>query len=249
MEKVYLENSYQRSIATYLEGVLLHNGCTSLMCTDLIFHPTGGGQPSDEGQVTILGGTYRVKDLLKKKGDVYVVLDERIPNHDELMIGEEITCELDWERRYRLMRFHSGAHVLMSAARQIMAGYVPKGMDIRTDATYCEIKFLAEDTINEEKREQILMLAHEAVSTDLQVSSKHYPTIESARTEIGELFRADPDLLIKGSTRVLLIEGFDANPCGGTHVKSLSEIGNIEVISIAQDENSGLVTLGFMLPQ
>lgn len=242
----FLRNSYQTEITTNIDAVDVINGSTALAFAENIFHPNGGGQPNDRGEVIIGGISYQIKNLVKKKGQTFALLDAEIPSSEELW-GEEAKCVLDWQRRYHLMRFHTSGHVLMSAARQTISGYEPKGMAIQADLTFCEIKFSASETVSEQQTKRMQSIAQEAINSNLEVEAKKYQNLEAVKAEHETEFRVDSDLNLKGKIRVIVIKGFDANPCGGTHVKSLSEIGKIKIQSLAYDSKIQEASIRFMV--
>jgi Ser-tRNA(Ala) deacylase AlaX len=245
-QQIFCQDSYLQTIETIIDAVDLINGCTALAFEENIFHPKGGGQPSDYGEVIIAEVHYPVRTLQKKKDRIFVVLDCEIPDADNLW-GEEIKCSINWERRHQLMRYHTGGHVLMSSARQVVSGYNPKGMDIQESLDYGEITFFADQEIVEDQAVQILNIAKQAINSNLGVEAKSYGNLELAKNENELCFRVDSDLKLKGKVRVIVIDGFDANPCGGTHVKSLTEVGNIEIKSISYNEIKKEANIKFVL--
>ena len=231
INRLYLKDGYQKAVDTFIETVDIIDGATAFTCSELIFHPEGGGQPDDRGVVVLGGSIYRIKKLIKRKGDVFVTLESKIPQHDDLFFGEAVTCQLEWEYRYKAMRYHTAAHVLMAAAKRVLSDYQPKGIMISEDLTNCQIRFASNATISQEVVDRIFDMFNSAVQSDLPVEVRTYSSVEEARTGNKDIFRMDPALQLKGSIRVIIIDGFDANPCGGTHVRTLSEIGAIKPAS------------------
>ena len=244
MTRTYQNHSYQREGETYINSVDLINNCTAFSCEELLFHPNGGGQPSDHGEVMVLGDTYRVSDLVKRKGDVLIVLEQKIPCHDEIVMGDDLTCFLDWERRYALMRLHTASHVFMSAVRKVIGDYEPRGIEIADDRSGCEIRFSSSQNLTDSRLDPVLGIAQEAILSNLNVEVRFYRNMDEARAD-NPYFRVDPNLKLKGKIRVIVIDGFDANPCGGTHVKSLSEIGPIEIQDIEHSPQVGECSIRF----
>ncbi len=232
MNRAYLSESYQKSVETCIESVELIDGATAFTCSELIFHPEGGGQPNDRGTVLLGNSTYAVKKLLKRKGDVFIVLDSKIPSHDDLFFGETVTCNLDWDYRYKAMRYHSAAHALMAATKRAISDYQPKGIVIADDLSSCQIRFSGSNGVSPETANRIFEIFNSALKKDLPITAQTYPNVDEAKARNPEIFRMDPALQLKGSIRVVVINGFDANPCGGTHVQRLSEIRAIKLVSV-----------------
>src|SRR5678816_2866614 len=102
-ELLYLTDAYQRSAraeVTHVDG-------TRVALDRTVFYPTGGGQPYDTGTLTWPGGSARVTEVRKEGDAVWHALDGDVP-----AAGTEVTAEIDWDRRHRLMRTHTALHVL-----------------------------------------------------------------------------------------------------------------------------------------
>lgn len=231
----FLNNSYKAITDTLVDSVNLIKGKTAIELDENIFHPAGGGQPKDHGKILIRDTFHSINDLVKQNGKLLVVLDTELPFSDELW-GEEVHCEIDWQRRFHLMRFHTCAHVLMSSARQIVPGYQPKGMIIQDDISDCIIKFSSDKPIDGQVLAEIQQLARIAIGKNLEVTTQKYSSLEAAKSDNQEIFRVDPDMNLKGKIRVVIIQNFDANPCSGTHLASLGEIGDFQIQSSAYDD-------------
>jgi len=107
-EELFREDSYLKRIDARVTRV----GDNALCFDRSIFYPQGGGQPGDTGYLIRRDGTrLRVVDTRKEQdtGEILHLLEEdtRLPG-----VGETLTQEIDWERRYRLMRMHSCMHLL-----------------------------------------------------------------------------------------------------------------------------------------
>ena len=141
--------------------------------------------------------------------------------------GDSVTAEIDWERRYRLMRMHTCMHVLCSLIKgEVTGGQVGDGKG--------RLDFNLPNT----------QLDREALTKALQrIVAEDHPVRERWITD--EELAQNPQLVrtmsVKpptgsGRVRLLEIEGVDLQPCGGTHLRSTGEIGRVEVGKI---ENKG----------
>src|SRR4029453_10126019 len=100
---LFLRDAYLRSAraeVTHVDGVRIALDRT-------VFYPTGGGQPHDTGTLSWDGGTAVVTEVRKGGDAVWHTLEGDIPAP-----GTEVTAEIDWDRRHRLMRTHTALHVL-----------------------------------------------------------------------------------------------------------------------------------------
>lgn len=192
-----------------------------------VFYPTGGGQPGDTGMLLLSPGqTITIIDTIKGDGPDEVI---HIPAPGSALPqpGAELAAEIDWDRRYRLMRMHTCLHLLCSVVPgAVTGGQVSDGrgrLDFDVPGS---------------------SLDKEAIAGRLNalIAGSH-PVAPRWITE--EELAAQPDLVrtmsVKppsGTGRVRLIEiaGIDLQPCGGTHIRSTVEIGPIAVAKI---ENKG----------
>jgi misacylated tRNA(Ala) deacylase len=186
------------------------------------FYPGGGGQPPDEGSLSIAGQDYRVSRARKIGGRFVHILegDEPLPQP-----GAQVRGRLDWERRYQLMRTHTAMHILCGVIYRDYGASVTGGnmdplkgrMDFEFETMRAELVQQIEQAINAEVARQ----------RDLRVAI--LPRAEAF--EIPDLIRTKINLLPEGikEVRVVEIEGLDLQADGGTHVRNTGEVGRIRV--------------------
>jgi misacylated tRNA(Ala) deacylase len=192
-----------------------------------VFYPTGGGQPGDTGALRRAdGSTVAIADA--RKGDTLEdVLHIPAPGAVLPTIGEKVIAEIDWGRRYRLMRMHTCLHLLCA----VVPGAVTGGQ-ISDGKGRLDFDIPGEGLDKAVLTEKLNAL----ISADHAVSPRWITDEELA---------AAPDLVrtmsVKpptgyGKVRLLDIAGVDLQPCGGTHIRHTAEIGRVEVTKI---ENKG----------
>ncbi|MCK4247139.1 MAG: alanine--tRNA ligase [Methanomicrobia archaeon] len=181
------------------------------------FYPESGGQANDLGWID----GKRVLDV-KKRGRVVLHNVEGTYN-----IGQEITGEIDWERRLHLTRHHTAAHIINGAARRILGNHVwqagaeKKEERARLDITHYE--GLSRETLN-----KIEKLANDIVLEDRKVE-KGFMKRSEAEKKYG--FRLYQGGAVPGKEiRVVNIADFDVEACGGIHCDSTSEVGFIKIL-------------------
>lgn len=184
------------------------------------FYPSGGGQPSDMGQLTVDGQTYAVTKVKKTGGKVVHFIDGDLPAE-----GAEVAGTIDWERRYKLMRTHTAMHILCGVVwrdyeAQVTGGNMDplKGrMDFEFESMRQELVAEIEAAINKEVE----------AARDVQV--KILPREEAF--QIPDLIRTKINLLPEGIKEVRIVEliGLDLQADGGTHVANTSEVGRMQV--------------------
>jgi misacylated tRNA(Ala) deacylase len=197
------------------------------------FYPGGGGQPPDEGSVTLESGeVLRIASARMDAGEVVWHVAASPPPRD--IVGASARLALDRDRRLALTRYHTVLHVLNTIALRDHGGWIT-GVQIGTD--YSRIDFKLEDfsaALCAELERKV-----NAVLDANRVLRAYYIADEEFRTR-GDLLRTlevKPPV-VGGRVRVVEIAGFDAQACGGTHAGTTAEVGRL---SIFRTENKGRI--------
>ena len=217
-EELFREDGYLKRIdarVTRVEG----NG----LCLDrTIFYPQGGGQPGDTGYLIRQDGSrLRVIDTRKSQdtGEILHLLetDEGVP-----AVGETLTLEIDWDRRYRLMRMHSCMHLLCAVVPAGVTGGSVRDGSARLDFDLPEPpdKAALQQQLNRLIEEDHPMRIQWITDEELERQPELVRTL-SVRPPVGA-----------GRVRLVNFEGVDLQPCGGTHVASTGEIGAVRIRKI-----------------
>ncbi len=214
---VFSEDAYQKSCTARVIGV----EDNAVVLDETVFYPLGGGQPGDTGVLKrATGEVFKVIDTRKgESGVIRHVLGEGMPLPE---IGDEIVAELDWERRYKHMRMHTGLHLLGSVLR-----YGVTGGSIGAEKS--RLDFDMQETVDKEAVTQALNVLIEA---DHTVGTRWITDKElDAQPELIRTMSVKPP---RGADRVRLLEipGVDLQPCGGTHVAHTAEIGPMMVSKV-----------------
>ena len=187
------------------------------------FYPGGGGQPHDTGTLRVGDRSRPVEKVEKRGGDVLHHLGgaEPLPQ-----VGDAVRGEIDWERRYRLMRTHTAMHVLCGTIWREFGAQVTGGQMYLDRA---RMDFELED-LNPERVRQIEERANAAITAGAPVSVRILPREEAFA--IPDLIRTKINLLPEGITevRVVSVGEIDTQADGGTHVADAREVGGIRVI-------------------
>jgi len=187
-----------------------------------VFYPMGGGQQGDTGVLRLQGGeTLHVCDTVKDRetGQIWHVLEQEVA----LAEGETLSAEIDWERRYKIMRLHSCMHMLCAIIPEpVTGGSIRDEGSARLDFDLPEPpdKALLNERLNE--------LTHADHPMSLSWIS------DEEMVEQAELVRTMSVKPPMGSGRVRLVkfDQVDLQPCGGTHVANSREIGAVNIQSI-----------------
>ncbi|MEO8128892.1 MAG: alanyl-tRNA editing protein [Bryobacteraceae bacterium] len=197
------------------------------------FYPGGGGQPADEGTVTLADG--EVLNVVAVRVDDEDVFWHLIPSAAPAgIVGQQVKLNLNSARRLSLMRHHTVLHVLNTIALRDYAGWIT---GVQIGAEYSRIDFKLEGFSAamcaelEAKVNGILNVNHPLRSYYLAEDEFRN------RKDLLRTLEVKPPV-VNGRVRVVEIEGFDAQACGGTHVASTAEVGRL---SIFRTENKGKI--------
>jgi misacylated tRNA(Ala) deacylase len=194
-----------------------------------VFYPLGGGQAGDSGTLRLGDGTpLAVIDARKSKrddatpDDTLHVLDPAGDWHSRLAVGTAVTAEIDWERRYRHMRFHTATHLLCAVVRELVDG-------CSITAEYARLDFAMTALLDKSVVQQGL---DELVARGLPVGCEWISDDElRANSQLVKSMSVSPPIGF-GRVRLVRIAEVDLQPCGGTHVRNTTEIGAVRVAKI-----------------
>lgn len=223
-EELFREDSYLTSCEATVTAV---DGM-GIVLDRTVFYPAGGGQPGDQGNLRTLDGrTVAIVDTIKDRDSgrhLHVPADD-VP---ALAVGDAVTAEIDWTRRYRLMRMHSALHLLCASVDGGVTGGQIGEEKSRLDFDLPDTN-LDKDAI-EAKLNALVAgshpMAHRWISDEEMAANQELVRTMSVKPPSGQ-----------GRVRLMEIAGgVDLQPCGGTHVANTSEIGALRVGKI---ENKG----------
>jgi len=187
-----------------------------------VFYPMGGGQPGDTGLYRSSNGNIvPIIDTCKDRDSglhLHIIESgDRIPQ-----VGEQLSLEIDWQRRHRLMRMHSCLHMLCATLSQPVTGGSIRDGSGRLDF----------DIPEPPDKQQIEANLNRLIEQDHPMSL-HWITDQqmAAQPDLVRTMSVQPPT---GQGRVRLVEfkGADLQPCGGTHVARSGEIGPVRIQSI-----------------
>jgi misacylated tRNA(Ala) deacylase len=220
-EALYLKDCYLKefgaTVASMKDGKFIVLDRTA-------FYPKSGGQPHDTGRMVREsdGKEFRVVFCGKFSGEISHEVDQ-----EGLQEGDRVKCAIDWDRRYLFMRYHTASHVLAAIIEQ-ETGALITGNQISEEKTRVDF------SLEEMDREQ--MMATEAkvngiADRGLPVKFSFISREEAEKNpKITKLAKGLPPAIRE--LRVVEIEGFDINACGGTHLANTKEIGRIRIVGL-----------------
>jgi len=190
-----------------------------------IFYAQGGGQVGDTGS------------LVRANGDVVAVTDTRkgeapdsvvhvVAPGSPLAVGDVVTQRIDWDRRYALMRLHTALHVMSCVVVAPVTGgnIAPEKarLDFDIDMSLLDARKIESETN--------AIIARAIDTETVWISDEEL----DARPELVKTMSVQPPRG-GGRVRLLRIAGVDLQPCGGTHVRNIAEIGAIRVLKIKSE--------------
>ena len=193
-KKLFWKNPYLSELETRVAEVKGND----IKVEETIFYAFSGGQESDHGTI----GDHRVLNACKEDQEiVYTLEDGHILKH-----GDPVVMRIDWDRRYKLMRLHFAAEIVLELIYRNSPSIEKVGAHIAQDKARIDFKW------------------------DGNISTV-FPIIQ---TEALRIIQADEDIVSAFSNeekeeRFWEIKGFARVPCGGTHLKKTGEVGKIDL--------------------
>lgn len=213
-DNAYLKSAEAKVLAVNERGIFLDR---------TVFYATSGGQPGDSGKLTCANGS-RIAIANTVTGESKdEIIHLPAEGTDLPSVGEIVTVEIDWERRLKLMRMHAACHLLT-----VVCPYPITGAAVGEDESRVDFDLPDAGVTREGVSEQLM----ELIRADHPIFTRWISEEELA---------ANPDLVKSknvrppsGTGRIRLVcigEGgvIDTQPCGGTHVASTADIGEIHI--------------------
>lgn len=202
VRKIFWEDPYLDELTTLVTGV----NEDIITLEETVAYAFAGGQQSDEGTI----GGYKIVKAQKNGSEIYYTIES---GHN-LKPGDTVFQKINWEKRYRIMKLHFAAEIILELVNQNFGNPEKIGANITSEKA--RIDFIWENNISE------IFPLLETKAKELIESDK---PIESA-------FSNEQDQI-----RYWKIEGFGKVACGGTHIRSTGEIGNLRLKRDRQGKN------------
>ena len=205
------------------EARILGFGVNWIILDQTVFYAEGGGQLGDTGFIKAGKKEIQIENTIKEDNKIKHIFNSKF----NFEIGENVTCIIDWDRRYKLMKMHTSLHLLCSLVNaKVTGGSVGDGkgrLDFNLD--FKPNKEELKDNLNE-----LIQGNH-----DITISWISAQELDKNPNLVKTMSVLPPRT--NGSIRMVRIgDNIDYQPCGGTHVKNTSEIGLVEINKV---ENKG----------
>ena len=224
-EKLYRDDAYLKSTPAQIVSVTDRGG---IVLDRTVFYASAGGQPGDSGSIDIPGiGAVAIATAVYDADKTTIVHVPAAPLASMPATGTPVTANLDWNNRHKLMRMHTGLHLLCSLVK-----FPVTGGQIGTEEGRLDFDIANADAIDKDRLTDEL----NALINGNHVISEQWITDAEmeANPNLVRTMSVKPPM---GSGRVRLVligadGSIDRQPCGGTHVKNTSEIGPLAVTKI-----------------
>lgn len=227
-EALYLDNPYLELAEATVTAVGTDGG---LYVDRAIFYPQGGGQPGDRGSIEWgTGFRTNIKNSMYSADRASIIL---IPESGQELpqFGQTIIQRLDWARRHALMRMHTAMHLL-----SVVLPYPVTGGQVGVEEGRLDFDLPEGETVDRASATDAL---NALIRADHAVTTEWITDAELAENPaLVKTMKVKPPT---GAGRVRLVRigtDVDLQPCGGTHVKSTGEIGEVQIAKI---ENKGRI--------
>ncbi|MCY8547733.1 alanyl-tRNA editing protein [Bacillus vallismortis] len=212
-DKLFYKDPYLKAFETkLLKQFQDKKGDTYITLEKTAFYPTGGGQPHDIGTVNGV----KVLNVEEVDGEIRHYIERALPQSDDKVVGV-----IDWERRFDHMQQHAGQHILSAAFAQLY--------DIHTVGFHLGHDIVTIDLDLSELTEEIVgkaeKLANDMIKQNRPIVTKWIEYDDLVNYPI----RKTPS--VKENIRLVIIDDFDYNGCGGTHPSATGEVGAIKVLN------------------
>ncbi len=220
---LYMDDAYLKEFEAVVQSVKEDK---FVVLDKTAFYPQGGGQPFDTGVLIKDGEEFPVVSVRKADGQITHEVSKQ-----GLQEGDKVTGKIDWERRYRFMKMHTVAHIL-SAVMHTQDKVLITGNQIDLEKTRVDYNMAEFD---QEKIKQYIEKVNRIIEQDIPVNVSYMEREEAMKIPgMVKLAGALPPSVT--NLRIVEIPGVDMQADGGTHVKSLKEIGKVEFVKA---ENKG----------
>jgi misacylated tRNA(Ala) deacylase len=243
-EEIFRGDAYARQCT----ATVLSVGEQGIVLDRTVFYPQGGGQAGDSGVLVLSNGTeLNIADTRKRKDDegrpthqiCHVPADGQQQALMNIKPGDAVTAHIAWDRRHRLMRFHTTTHLLCHLVPQLV-----NGCSITAD--YARLDFNMTDPLDKDALTAGIA-ALVAASLPVAVGSISEEELDANPALVKSMSVQPP----RGTGRIRTIrigdeQLIDFQPCGGTHVGNTAEIGKVVVTKLEKKSaTTRRVVLGF----
>ncbi|HKM25665.1 MAG TPA: alanine--tRNA ligase-related protein, partial [Corynebacterium sp.] len=188
------------------------------------FYARSGGQIGDAGTIECGGFTFQVDDTVKSENGVYLHSGTVVEGIAKA--GEEVEVKIDADRRRSIMRNHTAAHLLQAALREVLGSHVEQAGQLVSESV-CRFDFNHPSAMTADELKAVEARVNEVILQNIPVETKVMSIDEAKNLGAMMLFGEK-----YGETvRVVCVEDFSKEFCGGTHVPTTASLGLFKIVS------------------
>jgi len=216
---------YNQTEDASFEAVVLDSFGGKVILDQTLFYPEGGGQIYDTGTLDTGEKIYDVVNV-QKYGDIIV---HELDTDDEIRKGEVVNGKVDEERRDSIKRHHTATHQLLGACRKLFGTHVwQAGSKVRPDKARLDITHYK--NISEEELKEIELVVNKVSMENREIS---FEILERNDAEEEYGFSIYQGGVPRGNDlRIMDIEGWNAQACGGLHCDNTGKVGPCKILGI-----------------
>ena len=216
-ELLYYSESYLKQFEATVTDVV----AGGVVLNRTAFYVGGGGQPADSGVLTVGNREYSVTGIKRVDGQFVHLISGELPSQSSIVKGQ-----IDWERRYLLMRTHSALHILCGVVWRDYGARVTGG-DMKPGEGRMDFEF---ESFSAEFVDELEAKINAEVKKHLEIRINRLSREEADQEP--DLIRTKVNLLPSDiqEIRTIDIDGLDLQADGGTHVANTLEVGTIQVV-------------------
>lgn len=203
----------------------LQEGETALVLLDKTpFYAESGGQIGDSGTISTLNANFVVETTSKTANGHYLHIGTM--DTGTLQVGDLVTAHIDEQKRWAVMRNHTAAHLLQAALRQVLGDHVHQAGQLVND-TRCRFDFSHFAAMTKDEIYQVELLVNEKIMESIPVVTRELPIEEARKLGAMALFGEKYGDIV----RVVSVNDYSIEFCGGTHVENTSQLGLFRIVS------------------
>ena len=188
------------------------------------FYAESGGQVGDTGSIESADAMIEVKNTTKNHAKNY--LHHAVVTAGQISVNEEVKASVDQERRLAVMRNHTSAHLLQAALRRVLGDHVEQAGQL-VNEKHVRFDFTHFSALTKEELQKVEQLVNQVILSGTDVESREMPIEEAKKLGAMALFGEKYGSIV----RVVTVDDFSREFCGGTHIDNTAKIGLFKIVS------------------
>ena len=188
------------------------------------FYAESGGQVGDTGSIESADAMIEVKNTTKNHAKNY--LHHAVVTAGQISVNEEVKASVDQERRLAVMRNHTSAHLLQAALRKVLGDHVEQAGQL-VNEKHVRFDFTHFSALTKEELQKVEQMVNHVILSGTDVESREMPIEEAKKLGAMALFGEKYGSIV----RVVTVDDFSREFCGGTHIDNTAKIGLFKIVS------------------